>query len=80
MNKFNISHAPSTGLNGTQFSTLDSAGINDPKRPEKYNNTELKYEQLFTAATRHLTPAVIKIWKQSDPSEALNPGTVMSLI
>jgi hypothetical protein len=45
-------------LSGTQFSTLNSAGINDPEGPEKYNNTEVKYGQLFTAATRHLTPAV----------------------
>jgi hypothetical protein len=27
-------------LSGTQFSTLNSAGINDPEGPEKYNNTE----------------------------------------
>jgi uncharacterized protein YjaZ len=29
--------------------------------------------QLFTAATRHLTPAIVKYknWKQSDPSEAI---------
>jgi hypothetical protein len=27
---------------GTQFSTLNSAGINDPEGPEKYNNTEVK--------------------------------------
>jgi hypothetical protein len=32
-----------TGLSGTQFSTLNSAGINDPEGPEKYNNTEVKY-------------------------------------
>jgi hypothetical protein len=31
---------PSTGLSGTQFSTLNSAGINDPEVPEKYNNSE----------------------------------------
>jgi hypothetical protein len=31
---------PSTGLSGTQFSTLNSAGINDPEGPEKYNNTK----------------------------------------
>jgi hypothetical protein len=36
----NIPHAPSTGLSGTQFSTLKSARINDPEEPEKYNNTE----------------------------------------
>jgi hypothetical protein len=26
---------------GTQFSTLNSAGMNDPEGPEKYSNTEL---------------------------------------
>jgi hypothetical protein len=31
-------------LSGTQFSTLNSAGINDPEGTEKYNNTEVKYE------------------------------------
>jgi hypothetical protein len=30
-------------MSGTQFSTLNSAGINDPEGPEKYNNTEVKY-------------------------------------
>jgi hypothetical protein len=34
-----IPNAPSTGLSGTQFSTLNSAGI---KVPEKYDNTEVK--------------------------------------
>jgi hypothetical protein len=47
MNKCNIPHAPSTGLGGNQFSTLNSAGINDPERPEKYNNTEVKYGATF---------------------------------
>jgi hypothetical protein len=37
-----ISH-PSIYLSGTQFSTLNSADINDPEGPEKYNNTEVKY-------------------------------------
>jgi hypothetical protein len=64
-------------LSGTQFSTLNSAGTNDPVGPEKYNNTEVKYGastgQNLTAATHHLTPSVVtyKVWKQSDPSEAL---------
>jgi hypothetical protein len=35
---------PSTGLSGTQFSTLNSAGINDPEGPEQYYNTEVKYK------------------------------------
>jgi hypothetical protein len=39
--------APSTGLSGTQFLTLNSDGINDPERPEKYNNTEVKYGATF---------------------------------
>jgi hypothetical protein len=30
-------------LSGTQFSTLNSAGINDPEGPEKYNNTEVHH-------------------------------------
>jgi hypothetical protein len=47
-------------LSGTQFSTLNSAGIIDPEGPKQYNNTEVKYGQLFTAATQHLTPAVVK--------------------
>jgi hypothetical protein len=47
-------------LSGTQFSTLNSAGTNGPEGPEKYDNTEVKYGKLFTAATRHLTPAVVK--------------------
>jgi hypothetical protein len=55
-------------LSGTQFSTLNSVGTNDPEGPEKYNNTEVKYGlaqpfttgQPFTAATQRLTPAVVK--------------------
>jgi hypothetical protein len=39
--------APSTGLSGTQFSTLKSAELNDPEGPEKYNNTEVKYGATF---------------------------------
>jgi hypothetical protein len=46
---------PSTGLSGTQFSTLNSAGSNDPEWQEKYNNTEVK-----NGATQNLTPAVVK--------------------
>jgi hypothetical protein len=38
MNECNIPHAPSTGLNDTQYSTLNSAGINDPA--VKYKNLE----------------------------------------
>jgi hypothetical protein len=35
------------GLSGTKFSTLKSAGFHDPERPEKYNNTEVKYGATF---------------------------------
>jgi hypothetical protein len=35
------------GLSGTQFSTLKSAGINDPEGSENYNNTEVKYGANF---------------------------------
>jgi hypothetical protein len=34
-------------MSGTQLSTLNSAGINDIKGPEKYNNTEVKYGATF---------------------------------
>jgi hypothetical protein len=34
-------------LSDTQFSTLNSASINDPEGPEKYNNTEVKYGANF---------------------------------
>jgi hypothetical protein len=44
MNKCNIPHAPGTGLSGTQFSTLNSAGINDPEGPEQYNHTGKKFD------------------------------------
>jgi hypothetical protein len=45
-----------TDLGGSQFSTLNSAGINVREGPEKYNNKG----QLFTAATQHMTPLVVK--------------------
>jgi hypothetical protein len=38
---------PSTSLSGTQFSTLNNAGINDPEGPEKYNNTQVKFGAIF---------------------------------
>lgn len=38
---------PPSTLSGTQFSTLESAGINDPKGPEKYNNTAVKCGATF---------------------------------
>jgi hypothetical protein len=37
----------STGLSGTQFSTLHSDGINDHEGPEQYNNTKVKYGATF---------------------------------
>jgi hypothetical protein len=60
MNKCNIPHAPSTGLSGTQLSTLNIVGINYPEGPEKYINTDVKYGPTFTAAKQHLTSAVVK--------------------
>jgi hypothetical protein len=47
-------------LSGTQFSTLNSAAINDPEGPEKYNNTKVKYGASFYSCHWHLTPAVVK--------------------
>jgi hypothetical protein len=34
-------------MSGTQSSTLNSVGINDPEGQEKYNNTEVKYGATF---------------------------------
>ena len=64
--KCNICHAPSTGLNGIQFSilnVLESLIPLIPKDQIKYNNTEMKSGRHFTAATQHLTPAFVKFFK-----------------
>jgi hypothetical protein len=48
MKKCNIHHSPnSTGLSGTQFSILKSAGLRDTEGPEKYNNTEVKFQEKY---------------------------------
>jgi hypothetical protein len=53
---------PSTGLSGTQFSKLNSAGINDPEGPAKYNNTEVMFGATFYSCRTalNMTPAVVK--------------------
>jgi hypothetical protein len=40
-------------MSGTQFSTLNSAGIIDSEGPEKYNNTEVKEGATFTAVAKY---------------------------
>jgi hypothetical protein len=50
----------STGMCGTQFSTFKIAGINDPEGPENITTLKWSTGQLFTVATRQLTPAVVK--------------------
>ena len=55
--KCNISHAPS----GIQFPILNVLESLIPKDQKKYNNTEMKSGRLFTAATQHLTLAVVNI-------------------
>ena len=57
----NISHAPSTGLSGTQFSILNVLEALIPKDQKNNNNTEMKSGRLCTAATQHLTPAVVNM-------------------
>ena len=52
---------PSTGLSGIQFTILNVLESLILKDQIKYNNTEMKVGQLFTAATQHLTPAVVNI-------------------
>jgi hypothetical protein len=61
MNTCNIHHATSTGLSGTQFSALKSAGFNNPGGPEKYNkNTKVKYGATFYSCHTALELAVVK--------------------
>ena len=59
--KCNIFHAPSTGLSGIQFWTLNVLESMIPKDKKKYNTTEMKSGRLFTVATKHFTPAVVII-------------------
>jgi hypothetical protein len=61
INKCNSFTSPSTGLSGTQYSTLNSAGINASMIPKDQKNITLKWStgQRFTAATQHLIPAVV---------------------
>ena len=59
----NISQAPSTGLSSIQLSilnVLESLIPKDQKNITKYNNTEMKQERLFTAATQHIFFGKIK--------------------
>jgi hypothetical protein len=42
MKRFSVPQVHSTGLSGTQFSTLKIAGINDPEGPKKHNNIEVR--------------------------------------
>jgi hypothetical protein len=42
---------PSTGLCGTQFTTLKNARINNPEKPEKYNYNEMKYGVFYGCHT-----------------------------
>ena len=53
---------PSTGLSGIQFSILNV--LEYPEGPEKNITTLLKMKsgRLFTAATQHLTPAIVKLF------------------
>jgi hypothetical protein len=74
MNKSNIPHAPGTGLSGTQFSTLNSARINDPEGPEKYNNTEVKFGATFYSCHTALDICCCEVQKPGNKvilSEAL---------
>jgi hypothetical protein len=48
-------------LSGTQFSTLYSAGINDPEGPEKYHNTEVKYGATFYSCHTALNTCCFEI-------------------
>jgi hypothetical protein len=44
MKMCDIPYSQNTGLSGTQYATLKSAGLNYPEGLDKYNNTEVKYK------------------------------------
>jgi hypothetical protein len=65
MKKCNITH--STGFSSAQFTILKSAEINDLEEPKNITTVKWSMEQFFTAATWHLTTAVVKykkIWNK----------------
>jgi hypothetical protein len=52
---------PSTGLIGTQISTVKIAGLNDPEEAGKYNNAEVKFEASLITSF-NVNPAKTKIY------------------
>jgi hypothetical protein len=61
-------------LSGTQFSTLKSAVINDPKGPGKYSYTEVKFVETFYSCHSALDTCCCKVLKfggKNDSSKAL---------
>ena len=71
----NISHAPSTGLSSIQFSILNLLESLIPKAQKIHHHRD-EIGRLLTAATKHLTSAVlnIKIPVNVDPSRATKPN------
>jgi hypothetical protein len=53
-------------LSGTQFSTLNSAGINDPEIPEKYNNTDVKFGAIFYICHTALDTCCCEVYKSEN--------------
>jgi hypothetical protein len=53
-------------LSSTQFSTLNSAGIKDPERPEKYSNSELKYGTTFYSCHTALDTCCCEVSKSGN--------------
>jgi hypothetical protein len=72
---------PSTGLSGTQCSTLNSARLYAPEGPENITTLNWSAWQIFTTVTQHLTSAVVmyKYLGKSDPSGALKQQNYMNI-
>jgi hypothetical protein len=70
---------PSTGLSGTQFSTIYSAGRNYIEGPGKCNSTEVKYGASFFGCYTALDTSIVmhKYLEKSKHSEALKQHSYM---
>jgi hypothetical protein len=69
-------------LSGTQFSPLNSAGINDPEGPGTYNNTEVKYGATFYSnflTLSHMNTSFNAYATSADPDQHAHPSSLTSI-
>jgi hypothetical protein len=71
---------PSTGLSGTQFSTLNSAGINDPEGTEKYSTTEDTYGATFYSCHTALDTCCCEVYKSGNKVIPLKHFTIVLVV